>query len=44
MVIVLATGRKVRGLKTGRARWVFKSDKNPQKFLWRGIKAVGPMS
>jgi hypothetical protein len=29
-VILLATGPKVRGFKTGGGRLIFKSDKNPQ--------------
>jgi hypothetical protein len=45
MVIVLATGPKVRELKPGRRKWIFKGDKNRQHdFLRRGSKAVGPMS
>jgi hypothetical protein len=28
MILVLATGPKVRLLKTGRSRWIFKGDKN----------------
>jgi hypothetical protein len=36
VVIVLATGPKVRGLKPGPGRWTFKGDKNPQHdFLQR---------
>jgi hypothetical protein len=45
MVIVLATGTKVRGFKLSRERWIFKGDKNPQHaFLRTGRKAVSPMS
>jgi hypothetical protein len=29
LVVVLATGPKVRGFKPGRGRWIFKDDKNP---------------
>jgi hypothetical protein len=29
VVIVLAIGPKVRGLKPGRGQWIFKEDKNP---------------
>jgi hypothetical protein len=29
VVIVLATGPKVRGFDPGRWRWIFKGDKNP---------------
>jgi hypothetical protein len=45
MVIVLATGPKVRGFKPGRERWNFKGDTKPQHaFLRRESKASGPMS
>jgi hypothetical protein len=45
VVSVLATGPKVRGFDPDRGRWIFKGDKNPRhNFLWRGSKAVGPMS
>jgi hypothetical protein len=43
VVSVLATGPKVRD--PDRGRWIFKGDKNPEhNFLWRGNKAIGPMS
>jgi hypothetical protein len=29
MVIVIATGPKVRSLKLGQGRWIFKGEKNP---------------
>jgi hypothetical protein len=45
MVIVFATELKVRGIKTGRGRWIFKGDKNPKNdFIRRGSKAIAPMS
>jgi hypothetical protein len=45
MVIMLATGTKVCGFKPSPEQWIFKGDKNPQHdFLWRGCKAVSPMS
>jgi hypothetical protein len=45
VVSVLTTGPKVRGFDPDRGRWIFKGDKNPEHhFLWRGSKAVGPMS
>jgi hypothetical protein len=43
VVIVLATGPKVRGFKLGRGR-IFKDDKNPEHdILRRGSKPVGPV-
>jgi hypothetical protein len=43
VVIVHAIGPKVHVFKSGRRRWIFKGDKNPQHaFLW--IKVVGPIS
>jgi hypothetical protein len=43
VVIVLATGPKVRGFKLGRGR-IFKDDKYPEHdFLRRGSKPVGLM-
>jgi hypothetical protein len=45
VVIVLATGPKVRGSKGGRDRYIFKGDKNLQHdLLHTGSKAIGPMS
>jgi hypothetical protein len=45
VIIVLPIGSKVRGLKRGRGRWIFKDDKNLQHdFLQRGSKAGRPMS
>ena len=45
VVIILATGSEVRGLKTGRGRWNFSERKNPEyDFLWKGSKAVSPVS
>jgi hypothetical protein len=45
VVIVLTILPKVRGLKPGQGRWIFKGDKNPQQdFLRRRSKAVGLMS
>jgi hypothetical protein len=42
---VFAIGRKVRGFKPGRGKWIFKGDKYPSHdSLRRGNKAVGPMS
>jgi hypothetical protein len=42
---VLATVPKVYGLNSGRGRWIFRDDKNPQKALLGGRrKDVGPMS
>jgi hypothetical protein len=42
---MLAIGLKVRGFIPSQGRWIFKGNKNPQHdFLWRGSKAVGPMS
>jgi hypothetical protein len=42
---VLAIGPTVIGFIPGRGRWIFKGDKNTQHaFLWRGSKAVCPMS
>jgi hypothetical protein len=29
VIIMLVVGLKVRGLKAGRRRWIFKGDKNP---------------
>jgi hypothetical protein len=44
VVIVLATGPKVHGLKPGQGRWTFKGDKNLyHDFLQRGSKAICPM-
>ena len=42
---VLAFGTQVCGFKPGRSRRIFKGQKNSQHaFLWRGSKAIGPMS
>jgi hypothetical protein len=35
LVIMLAIGPKVRGLKPGQGRWIFKGDKNPLYDLLR---------
>jgi hypothetical protein len=44
VVIMLAIGRKVRGFKPRRGRWIFKDDNSPlHAFHRRGSKAVGPM-
>jgi hypothetical protein len=45
VVIVIAIGHKVHGLKPDRGQWNFKGDKNPQHaFLRRRNKAIGAMS
>jgi hypothetical protein len=45
VVSVLAIGPQVRGFRPGVGDGYFKGDKNPQNaFLWRGSKAVSPMS
>ena len=45
MVIILATGTKVRGFEPGRGRLIFSERKNPEyDFLQKGSKAEGPMS
>jgi hypothetical protein len=45
MVSMLAIGHKVYGFKPDRGQWIFKGNKNLQhNFLWRGSKAIGPMS
>ena len=45
MVIILATGSKVRGYKPGGGRWIFSERKNPEyDFLRKGSKAVDPVS
>jgi hypothetical protein len=39
VVIVFAIGPKVRGLKPGQRRWIFKGDRNPQHdFIRREAK------
>jgi hypothetical protein len=44
-VSVLASGSQVRGFKPGRSRRIFKSGEIlKHAFLWKGSKAVGPMS
>jgi hypothetical protein len=44
VVSVIVIGPKVRGLKPGLGRWIFKDDNNLQHtFLWRGSKAIIPM-
>ena len=44
-VSMLASGTRFRWFKPGRSRRVFRAKKHPQyAFLWRGTKAVGPMS
>ena len=41
VVIILATGSEVRGMKPGRGRWIYSERKNPQyDFLRKGSKAV----
>jgi hypothetical protein len=37
VVSVLATGPKVRGFKSVRGQWIFKSDKNPQHHFHRSV-------
>jgi hypothetical protein len=45
VVVVSVNVPEVRGFKSGRGRWIFKSDKSPwHYFLRRGSKFVGPMS
>ena len=45
VVMTLATGSEVRGLKPGRGRWNFSDRKNPEyDFLRKGSKAAGPVS
>jgi hypothetical protein len=45
MVIVLAIGPKVRGLKPGRGDRYFTGDKKPQHaFIRKGSESGGPMS
>ena len=45
VVITLASGSEVRGLKPGRGRWIFSERKNPEfDILRKGSKAVGPVS
>jgi hypothetical protein len=39
VVSVLAIGHKVRGFKSGRGRWIFMGDKNPEHALsWGEVK------
>jgi hypothetical protein len=44
LVIVLAIGRKVRGFRPGRGRWIFNSDKNPYStpFVRGEVKPSAP--
>ena len=45
VVIILATGSEVRGLKPGRGRWIFSERKNPEyDFLRKETKPVGLVS
>ena len=45
VVIILTTGSKVRGFKPSQGRWMFSEHKNPEyDFLWKGSKAMGPVS
>ena len=45
MVIKLASGSEVHGLKPGRDRWIFSELKNPEyDFLRKGSKALDPVS
>ena len=45
MVIILATGSEVRGLKPGRSRSIFSDLINSEyAFLRKGSEAVGPVS
>ena len=45
VVIILASGSEVRGFDPGRGRWIFSDSKNPDyDFVWKGSKAVGPVS
>ena len=45
VVIILATGFKVRGFKPGRGQCIFSECKNPEyDFLRKGSKAVGSVS
>ena len=46
MVIIFATGSKIRGFKPSWGQWIFSERKNPPEydFLQEGSKAVGPVS
>ena len=45
VVIMLASGSKVRGIDPGRGRWIFSESKNPEyDSLRKGSKAMGPVS
>ena len=45
VVIILASGSEVRGLNSGRCRWIFSERKNPEHdSLRKGSKAVRPVS
>ena len=45
VVLIFASGAKVRGFNLGRGRWIFSAFKNPEyDFLRMGSKAVGPVS
>ena len=45
VVIILASGSKVRGFDPGRGRWIFPERKTPEyDFLRKGSKAVDPVS
>ena len=44
VVIILASGSKIRGFDPGQDRWIFSERNNPEHdFLLKGSKAVGPM-
>ena len=45
VVIILTSGSEVRRFDPGRGRWIFSECENPEyDFLWKGSKAVGPVS
>ena len=45
VVIMLATGSKVRRFKLGQGPWIFSERKSPEyDFLQKGSKAMGPVS
>ena len=45
VVVILATGSEDCGFKPGLGRWIFSERKNLEfDFLWKGSKAMGPIS
>ena len=45
VVLILASRSEVCGFDPGQGRWIFSEYKNSEyDFLWKGIKAVGPVS